>query len=324
EMKKAGLSGISFHIDSTQTRPEPEFRGKKIKSELELNPMREKFARMIKKIGGLTASFGITVTAQNFKEVPDFIQWAIDHINYVHGISLITFRGMPVDGSVEYYNDDGEKINIKAGSLGYAIDTHDEDVGISSEGVYDLIKQHFPDYDANSYLGGTADHTSFKWLIGNIIVNHKGKTFGSFGKGMMEICQFCNHYFNGTYIIHTKKRLDRKIFLLSPFDRNLRKAFKKYIKYVLSNPWRMVYPVKALGIGMIQAPDLMPDGTINMCDDCPDMCVHEGKLVNSCRLDECRFYGSLLHIHVTKDQPQENGSPLKEPSLAEVETASDQ
>jgi hypothetical protein len=42
------------------------------------------------------------------------------------------------------------------------------------------------------------------------------------------------------------------------------------------------------------------DGQIDMCDDCPDMCVFEGRLVNSCRLDECRIYGDLLHIHVDK------------------------
>ena len=28
-----------------------------------------------------------------------------------------------------------------------------------------------------------------------------------------------------------------------------------------------------------------------MCDDCSDMCVHEGKLAN-CRLDECRKFGT--------------------------------
>lgn len=304
-LKKAGLAGISFHIDTTQTRPEAEFKKKPIESELLLNPLREKFAKMVKNVGGLTASFGITVTSQNFREVPDFIQWAIDHIDYVHGVSLITFRGMPLDGSVEYYNDNGDRVSVKAGTLGYAVE-HSENEKISSEDVYALIKSRFPAYEATAYLGGTADHTSFKWLLGNIIVNNRGKFFGAYGKKMMEICQFFYHFFKGSYVIHTKTKIGKKIFLLSPFDLQLRKAFWAFLKYALLNPARFFYPVRALGIGMIQAPDVLPDGTINMCDDCPDMCVHDGKLVNSCRLDECRFYGSLLHLHMLKDQPKEN------------------
>jgi hypothetical protein len=64
---------------------------------------------------------------------------------------------------------------------------------------------------------------------------------------------------------------------------------------------RFFYPMKSLGIGMVQAPDVMEDGTIDMCDDCPDMCVFEGRLVNSCRLDECRIFGDLLTIQIEKD-----------------------
>jgi hypothetical protein len=57
------------------------------------------------------------------------------------------------------------------------------------------------------------------------------------------------------------------------------------------------------------------DGQIDMCDDCPDMCVFEGRLVNSCRLDECRIYGDLLHIHVDKEVMNKE---LKEQKTEEV------
>ena len=57
---------------------------------------------------------------------------------------------------------------------------------------------------------------------------------------------------------------------------------------------RFFYPVNAFGIGIVQAPDMLADGRVEMCDSCPDMCVFEGKLVNSCRLDEHRKYGELL------------------------------
>ena len=72
--------------------------------------------------------------------------------------------------------------------------------------------------------------------------------------------------------------------------------------------------MKSLGIGMVQAPDLLDDGRIDMCDDCPDMCVFEGKLVNSCRLDECRIYGDLLQIQV-----ENNALSKKDPVPEEAE-----
>jgi len=44
----------------------------------------------------------------------------------------------------------------------------------------------------------------------------------------------------------------------------------------------------------IQPVDFMPDGEQSMCDGCPDITVHDGKLVWSCRLDEVKQYGSFL------------------------------
>ena len=44
----------------------------------------------------------------------------------------------------------------------------------------------------------------------------------------------------------------------------------------------------------IQPIDLLEDGRDNMCDGCPDITVHEGKLVWSCRLEEYRQFGTLL------------------------------
>jgi hypothetical protein len=91
------------------------------------------------------------------------------------------------------------------------------------------------------------------------------------------------------------------VFLMAIVDPTVRKALWKFLKYCLGNPLRFFYPMKSLGIGMVQAPDVLEDGTIDMCDDCPDMCVFEGKLVNSCRLDECRIFGDLLTIQIEKD-----------------------
>ncbi len=310
EMKEAGLLGFSFHIDVTQIRPE--FKKEKIKSELELNDLRLKYAKMLKKYG-FYSHFGITVTADNLHEVPELIRWAKDNIMLINGISLIIYRGLPVMPGINYYAR-GEKVDVNVDTLGYTIDREEyEKIHVRAQDVYAVIKEHFPDYEAMGYLGGTADHTSFKWLWGSLFVNTKGKTFGAIGNKTLELAQTVYHFFHGTYLVYPKKRIGKSIFLMSLLDPIVRKAFKKFLKYCIVNPVRFFYPMRSLGIGMVQAPDLLPDGRIDMCDDCPDMCVFEGRLVNSCRLDECRIFGDLLQIQV------EDGVELKK-KAAEKET----
>jgi hypothetical protein len=51
----------------------------------------------------------------------------------------------------------------------------------------------------------------------------------------------------------------------------------------------------------------MSDGRTDMCDSCPDMCVHEGTLVHSCRWDEWRLYGGYIRpqLQVEDDLAEE-------------------
>lgn len=302
DLKKAGLTGVSFHIDSTQTRPE--FDKRELTSELEVNDLRLKLGKRMRKVG-LYAHFGITVTKDNFKEIPDFLKWSIDNMKLINGITLIIFRGMPVTKGIEYYNK-GEKVTVDKESFGYTITEEEmnEEV-IMAQDVYAMIKKHFPDYEATTYLGGSINHDTYKWLIGNLIVNSKGKTFGAYGKRTVEWIQTMYHLFKGRYMVYARKRIGKKIFFMSLLDPIARKAFLKFIGYVLIKPWRFFYPINAFGIGIVQAPDMLPDGRVEMCDDCPDMCVFEGKLVNSCRLDEHRKYGELLTAKIGDKKSRE-------------------
>jgi hypothetical protein len=296
KLKNAGLTGVSFHIDSTQIRPE--FKKRELTSELEVNELRLKLGRRMRKVG-LYAHFGITVTKDNFKEIPDFLKWSIDNMRLINGITLIIFRGMPLTDGIEYYSK-GERVNIDKESLGYMITEEEmEQEGIMAQDVYAMIKEHYPDYDTSTYLGGTINQDTYKWLIGNIIVNSKGKTFGAYGKRTVEWLQSMYHLFTGKYFVYAKKRIGKKIFFMSLLDKSVRRAFFKFLGYALIKPWRFFYPVNAFGIGIVQAPDMLPDGRIEMCDDCPDMCVFEGKLVNSCRLDEHRKFGELLTAKIS-------------------------
>lgn len=317
KLKKAGLTGLSFHIDVTQTRPE--FKKIKPEKETDLNDLRLKCATMLRKTVGLYAHFGITVTRKNLHEVPDLLKWAIENMDVVGGISLITYRGVPVHEGIEFRNAKGEKIPILPGTLGYSVLPEEMKVAnVTSKEVYGVIKKAFPGYEATAYLGGTVDHESFKWLIGNFIVNKKGKVFGAYGARTMELVQTYYHRWFGKYLVYPKIKMGKRIFFMSLFDKRVRKAFGKFILYCLGNPLRFFTRVKAIGIGVIQAPDVLPDGRIDMCDDCPDMCVYDGKLVHSCRLDECRKYGSLLNVSVTSSEAKEMLVKSRQPETTEA------
>ncbi len=296
ELGAAGLTGLSFNINATQERPE--FKDAGIASRETLDKIRLKYAKMVANAGGLTTGFKIVVDNQTIKDVPGFVQWAINNSGLINSITLVTLRGLPVSGEFEYFTD-GKKIDINTKSLGYAISAGEKDkISVTSGDIYKVIKEHFPEYDANSYLGGTADHTSFKWLLGNIILNSRLKMFGSYGKKSMEIIQTFYHLKYGSYLLHMKKRKSgRKIFFLALFDKTLRKTFYKFLKYVFVNPFRLFYRINILNIAVLQAPDVLPDGSCDMCESCPDLCIYEGKLVPSCRLDEYIQYGGLLRVY---------------------------
>ena len=295
EMRLSGLTGLSFNINATQERPE--FQGMDEVTSTTLNEIRLRYARMVASTGGLTAGFKITVDNQTINDVPDFVQWAINNAGLINSITLVTFRGLPVGREFEYYSN-GEKVAISTESLGYAISARDnERISVTSNDIYNVIRKHFPEYGASSYLGGTADHTSFKWLLGNIIMNSRGKMFGSYGKKTMELIQTLYHFIKGSYVLHLGKRKSaKKIFLLAMFDKTLRRTLRRYLGYVLVNPFRLFYRVNILNIAVLQAPDVLPDGSCDMCESCPDLCVYDGRLVPSCRLDEYIQYGGPLRV----------------------------
>jgi hypothetical protein len=56
-------------------------------------------------------------------------------------------------------------------------------------------------------------------------------------------------------------------------------------------------------IMFIQPIDFMVDGRQSMCDGCPDIMVHEDKLVWSCRLEELKNYGTFLRTVPKKEKP---------------------
>ena len=72
------------------------------------------------------------------------------------------------------------------------------------------------------------------------------------------------------------------------------KVFYRDVLRRAARPRSMLRRQHLQSVLIIQPIDLGPDGRDNMCDGCPDMTVHEGKLVWSCRLEEWRKFGEPL------------------------------
>ena len=113
----------------------------------------------------------------------------------------------------------------------------------------------------------------------------------------MELAQAGHHLFQGTYLAYpSSAKIGAKMFLMAPWDKTVRQAARNWLRDVIRHPLRLFDGIYLQSIGIIQAPDVLPDGRTDMCDSCPDMTFYDGKLINSCRMDECRLFGEFLSV----------------------------
>ena len=308
DLKKVGLVGLGLHIDMGQDRP-----GWEGKNELELCALRERLADMVYVVGGISCNFNITVYNENFQFVPDLVKWAVRNGKKVQGFTFMTYRAAIVEPGRDYMVD-GRRIQLSEGTLGYATKAETQkDISLMSTDVYRIIRENVPEYMPSAYLGGTKDHTSFKWLNG-ILLCSGGKPIGSVGKKTMELAQTGHHALFGTYLAYMKKKTaGKKTFLLSFVDRQMRDAFVKF----MSNPLNLLRPLRMVGIGIVQAPDALAHGEIDMCESCPDITFFNGRLVNSCRLDEYRKLGGSLSLAAAASAPQHEPGRQPQPAIVD-------
>ncbi|MEE9132368.1 MAG: radical SAM protein [Gemmatimonadota bacterium] len=283
EMKRAGLWGLTLHIDSKQTRPH--WRGK---TEIELNDLRLEYAQMIAEIGGLSCAFNSTVYEDTLESVPDIVAWGEKHIDIVHVLVFIAFRAAMIDGAFDYYIN-GEKIDFS--HIRYAMDRQPR-TDILSTDILAAIQARFPDFRPSAYLNGTEKPDSFKWLLTGRL-GTRGRTHGYVGSKFMELAQTSHHLRHGCYLAYSHPRVHRRgrsMLALSPFDRGVARTASSYLR----NPLRLFRRLHFQSVMIIQPVDVLPDGRQNMCDSCPDMTVWNGRLVWSCRLEEPMQYGTFV------------------------------
>ena len=279
ELKKAGVFGFTFHVDSKQGRPHW-----KDKNELDLNELRYQYARMVADVGGMSCSFNSTIYEDTIQYVPGLIKWAQDNIDIVQVIVFILYRAVN-NSKVDFYIG-SHKIDM--GELVYNEETT-ERTDIKADEIVSLIRQENPGFNPCGYLNGSEKVDSFKWLLTGRIGNKK-MIYGYMGPKSIEFVQTMYHLLYGKYLAYATPKeagKGRSMLLFSIFDKSMRKVAKAF----LANPLRIFTKLYYQSVMIIQPVDFLEDGRQSMCDGCPDITVWNGQLVWSCRMEEQLKYG---------------------------------
>ena len=285
ELKKAGVFGFTFHIDSKQGRP-----GWRNKNELEMNELRLHYAKMLAEEGGISCSFNSTVYEDTMQFIPGMVKWSQEHIDIVQVMVFILYRAVNNE-KVNFYL--GPK-KIDMNQLVYNEETT-ERTDIIAEEIVELLRKDDPNFDPCAYLNGSEKPDSFKWLLTGRL-GRKNKIYGYVGSKGMEIMQTFYHLFNNKYLAYAKPKdagKGRSMLLLTPFDKRLKKTLFSYLK----NPLNIFRKLYYQSVMIIQPVDFLEDGRQNMCDGCPDITVWNGKLVWSCRMEEQLNFGHNLKTY---------------------------
>jgi pyruvate-formate lyase-activating enzyme len=286
ELRRAGLVGITFHVDSRQGRP-----GWRDKTEAQMNELRSTFAEMVASVGGLACAFNSTVYEETLPQVPDIVKWAAANIDKVHTVVFITYRAAALAG-YDYFAK-GRPVDM--GEIVYSAETPAR-IDISSRDVVATIQKAYPDFRPAAYLNGTEKPDSFKWLL-SLRAGSRRRIHGYFGPKFIEATQIGYHFAKGRYLAYAPSwtlGLGRSAMLASPWDSGARAAAGAYLRHVVRHPSTLRDPVHLQAIMVIQPIDVLEDGRQNMCDGCPDMTLHEGRLAWSCRLEELRRFDSFV------------------------------
>ena len=289
-LKDAGVTGFTFHIDSKQGRP-----GWKNKTEAELNELRLEFAERLAAVGGISCAFNATVYEDTLRQVPDIVEWAHKHIDKVHVVVFIAFRqaGEDVDQSMDFLVGDN---SISFKDVVYSRPTKGQRLDISSRAIVAEIRKRFPDFSPCAYLNGTEKADSLKWLL-TAYMGTSSEIFGYAGPRFMELAQNYHHFREGRYMAYAPPstlRGGRSIAAGTwPMDSGIRKGVRRYLARALARPLRPFPRLHFQSVMIIQPIDVLEDGRMDMCDACPDLTVHEGELVWSCRLEEFKKFGGF-------------------------------
>jgi hypothetical protein len=246
---------------------------------------------MLRKTKGIQCGFHVTVFRKNLAEIPAIVSWCLKNLQKVQHISFIAFRMMPGDSRFRFI---AEGKTIEPADLSGSTPDPFE-ISITSDEMYLSVRAAFPELHASAYLNGTAKYEINKFI--NIAaIGSKQAWIGVLGAQTLELSQIFYHFFKRKYFAFLDSpEVGKKVFLASLFDREVRKSFRRFMRFCIRNPRLLFQRIYVQSIHF-QQPNEVDNGVINFCDDCPNMMAYNGKLINSCRLDEYRKYGGPIQV----------------------------
>ncbi|MFW5739726.1 MAG: radical SAM protein [Myxococcota bacterium] len=304
DLKRAGLFGLTLHVDSKQGRPD--WKGA---DEVKMNQLRSTYADMVASAGGLACSFNSTVYPDTLDQVPAVVDWAQREIDKVQTVVFIIFRHADLSsGSFDYWAGD-RKIHMD--ELVYA-EKEKRRIDIMANDVVERIRQVQPDFAPCAYLNGTERPDSFKWLLA-LRTGNKKRIYGYAGAKWMEATQSAMHLLQDRYVAYVSPNVTAKgkasMLLGAAFDPASRRAALRFGRSLIRHPLDLARRAHAQSILIIQPIDIFADGRQSMCDGCPDVTVHDGKLVWSCRLEELRKFGQFVRTVPQREEVVQQERP---------------
>jgi organic radical activating enzyme len=292
DMKKAGLHGFTFHVDSHQSRP-----GWKGRTEGELNALRQELADMVHDAGGMVCGFNVTVFPDTLKDMSDIVLWAVRNIDRVQSYTLTALRLVDDELPFDFYAG-GRRIDLRETAYFSAKPIR----RLMSEDIQAEVLKAIPLFRLSAYLGGTARPNALKLAMASFI-GTRGEVYGTLGPKSMELVQVAHHWLRGRYLAFPRPSLNRQgvfLFFFSAFDREVRRALGRYIRAVARRPLLLGRRVYTQAINIEQAFDILPNGEQDHCDGCPNKTLWGNTLVSACVLDEYLKFG-MQAVIVPKD-----------------------
>jgi len=290
ELKQAGVFGFTFHVDSRQGRG-GRWAGK---TDTELNELRLEYAELVASVGGIACSFNATVYAENLHEVPAMMDWAHRHIDIVQTMVFICFRHVVPEMKFNWFA--GDEL-VPWDQIWYSTEESGREVEIDARTLVAKAREQDPRFQPAAFLNGTHDPQACKWLLTQR-AGDQHEIHGYLGPKFVEAAMNSYHLRRGRYLSYVSPGETRHgraaMFLAGFIDPDARRAWRTYLGRALRDPRKIFRKVHLQSMMFIQPVDFMEDGEQSMCDGCPDITVHDGKLVWSCRLDELKQYGTFL------------------------------
>ena len=288
ELRANGADGITFHVDSHQSRP-----GWIGKNERELNDLRQHYADMVRSEGGLVCAFNTTVFPDTLLFLPDIVEWTSRNIRQVNVMTLIAARMLSPSVPFDFYAG-GKKVDLA--EMGFYSET--AYTNLTTLDMLREVRKVLPDFEFCGFIGGTAIPHSLKWGIACRVGSRK-QSYGNVGPRSMEIMQNAYHMWNGCYLSYARPRLSRKgrsLLWLGLVDPELRRTTITYLRAMVRHPMRLFEPLCVQTISLLQPLDILANGEQDNCDGCPNGTVWRDRIVPACQLDNYMKFGGPVSM----------------------------